>query len=129
MECDKRSPSVGCGKLLSVVEEEGIRSPVGREDRNRVSLLRARPDRLATITSVLWGKNALLLGQVIVALGPPIVGAALQLHQFLRWLVGPLLWRVEARPVLSQLVAAVLGSKELTRGVDCDAYRVAIPSN
>jgi hypothetical protein len=80
VEYDKRSSLVGRRELLAVVEEEGIRCPVGREDCNRASLLRAQTDGLAAIAPVLWSKNELLLGQVIVALGPPIGGATLQLY-------------------------------------------------
>src|SRR5207302_831987 len=50
--------------------------------------------------------------------GPPIVGAALEPHQLLRRQVGALLGLVEGRPVLRELVPAVLGR------IDADAHRI-----
>src|SRR6266403_3966050 len=66
------------------------------------------------------GKHELLLAQIEVAVRPAIVGAALELNELLRRLIGALLRRVEARPVFPQLIAAMLGRKDPPRGVECN---------
>src|SRR5437660_11302376 len=118
VECDERTLVVAVRELMAVVEDEVVGRPVRGEDREGAAPLRTRPDGLPAVAAVFRGEHQLTLGPVEVALRPPIVGAALHPHQLFRRLVGTLLWPVKARPVLAQLVPAVL------RRVDPDARRV-----
>src|SRR5260370_27893137 len=88
------------------------------------ALVGAQPDGFA-VAAVFGGKHELLLAQIEVAVRPAIVGAALELHELLRRLIGALLRRVEARPVFPQLIAAMLGRKDPPRGVECNSFPVA----
>src|SRR6202012_4657196 len=83
------------------------------------------PDGFPSTSSVFRGKDQLLLSQIEVAIGPAVVGTALQLHQLLRRLIGAIFGCVELRPVLAQLVATVHGRKHSARGVECEALAVA----
>src|SRR5438067_2307991 len=86
--------------------------------------------RVAAIAPVLGRQDQLLLRVVEVAFGPPKVGAALDSDQLLRRQTGALLGFVECRPVLRELVAAVLGCIDAhARRVDGDAARVAEPGD
>src|SRR6267378_2192039 len=118
VECDESTSAVALRELAAVVEREVIRGPVAGEDRDRVSLLRTDPDGLSAIAPVLGRQHQLLLRVVEVAFGPPIVGATLEPHELLRRKIRPLLGLVECRPVLRELVPAVLGR------IDADARRV-----
>src|SRR3984893_5646814 len=111
MEGDECTTLVGRRELTSVVQQEVVGSPMAGEDRDRGALVGTTPDRLSAVAAVLRGKDELLLGQVEVAIRPAVVGIALPPHQLLRRLVGALLRRIKARPVLAQLVAAVHGRK------------------
>src|ERR1700680_4097812 len=106
MEGDECTAPVGSGKLICIVEQEVVGCPMRRKGRDRGSFFGTKPGRLSAVAAVLGSEDELLLAQVEVAIRPAVVGAALQLHQLLRRLLGALLRRVEARPVLSQLVAA-----------------------
>src|SRR5450432_2272280 len=113
------------GELRPVVERERVRRPVRREVRDRLELLVAVTDRLPAIAVVLGREHQLLLRGVEVALRPPVVAALHDLEQLLRRKIGALLRRVEPRPVVAELVAAVLRGVELPRGVERDADGVA----
>jgi hypothetical protein len=77
------------------------------EDRDSGSLVSTRPHRRRAVASVLGSKDQLPLGQVEVALRSAVIGAPLQLHQILGWLIGALFLRVKTRPVLSSAPAAL----------------------
>ena len=93
--------------------------------RDRRSLIGTQPDRFAAVATVFRGQDKLVLAQIEVTIRPAVVGAALELHQFLRRLIGALLRCIEVQPVFPQLVAAVLGRKDPARGVECDPFPVA----
>src|SRR5262249_38809146 len=101
--------------------------PMSWEGRDRCFLVGAQPNRFAAVATVFRGKDKLVLPQIKVTIRPAVVGAALELHQLLRRLIGAKLWRIEVRPVFPQLVAAVLGRKCPARGVECDPFPVAQP--
>ena len=82
-------------------------------------------DRLSAVAAVLRSEDELLPGQVEIAVGPPVVSAALELHQLLCRLVRALLGRIELRPVLPELVTTVLSRKDPTGGVERNALSVA----
>ncbi len=130
MECDEGTAAVARRELTPVVEGQVIGRPVAGEDRDRSSLLRTDADGLSAITPVLGRQDQLALRVVEVAFGPPIVGAALDAHQLLRRQIGALLGLVECRPVLRELVAAVLRRIDAHPGrIDRDAARVAEPGD
>src|SRR5262245_24736122 len=97
------------------------------EGRDRCFLVGAQPNRFAAVATVFRGKDKLVLPQIKVTIRPAVVGAALELHQLLRRLIGAKLWRIEVRPVFPQLVAAVMDRKYPARGVECDPFPVAQP--
>src|SRR5664279_4275193 len=125
MKRDEGAALVLRGELRPVVERERVRRPVRREIHDRLDLLVAIADRLAAIAAVLGREHQLLLRGVEVALWPPVVAALHDPEQLLRRKIRALLWRVEPRPVVAELVAPVLRGVELPRCVERDADGVA----
>jgi hypothetical protein len=62
---------------------------------------------------------------VVIALGPAIVGAGNELDQFLGRQFRALRRRVEARPVLKELIATVLGREQTAGVVEGEALTIA----
>jgi hypothetical protein len=123
------APAIGRRELIPAVKQEVIGRPMTGKRRDRGVLVGAIPDGLSAIAAVFRGKNQFFLGQIEVAIGSAIVGTALQLHQFLRWLIGAVCECVEVRPVLAQLVATVHGRKHSPCGIEYDAFAVAQAGN
>ena len=98
---------------------------MGGERRDRRLRLVALADRLAAVAAVLGRQHELLLLAVVVALRPAVPGALLEIEHLLGREVKTLLGGVELRPVLVQLVAAVLRHVQTTGGVEVEALAVA----
>src|SRR5580692_4354749 len=112
---------------MSVVERKIVRGPVCRKKRDRSSLPRARPDRLAAVTAIFRSQHELLLDPVEIAIRPAVVRALLQSQQLFGGEIGALLRPVEFRPILRQLIPAMLGYINSTGGVECEALAIADP--
>src|SRR5208283_1629082 len=116
---DECASPIGIRKLMPIVECKIVGSPVRREKRDRASLLRARPDRLAAVATIFRSQHQLLLDSVEIALRPAVVGALLQSQQLFGWEIGALLRPVKFRPILGQLITAMLGDIKAARSVEC----------
>src|SRR2546429_897236 len=127
MEGDESTSLVGSRELTSVIKQEVVGRPVAGKGRDGCTFIGTQPNRFAAVAAVFWRKDKLLLGEIKITIRPAVIGAALELHQLLRRLLGALLRRIEVRPVFPQLVAAVLGGKYPARGVECDPFPVAQP--
>src|SRR5208282_2131467 len=66
---------------------------------------------------------------VEIALRPAIVGTLLQAHQFFRGKIWALLRPIELWPILRQLIAAVHGGIDFSRGAERETLAVAEPRN
>src|ERR1700720_3431301 len=113
---------------MSIVERKSVWGPVCREKRYRASLPRAWPNSLAAVTAIFRSQHKLLLDPVEIALRPAVVGALLQSQQLFGGEIGALLRPVEFRPILRQLIPAMLGYINSTGGVECEALAIADPS-
>jgi len=82
---------------MPIVECKIVGSPVRREKRDRALLLRARPDRLAAVTTIFRSQHQLLLDPIEIALRPAVVGALLQSQQLFGGEIGALLRPVKFR--------------------------------
>src|ERR1700748_2158517 len=109
MERDKRAAAIGRRELIPAVKQQIIGRPMSGKCRDRGALVGTLSDGFSAIAAVFRGEDQLLLSQIEVAIGPAVVGTALQLHQLLRWLIGAIFGCVEFWPVLAQLVATVHG--------------------
>ena len=127
MEGNERAAAVRRRELLPVVDGEVVGRPVRGKRSDGRSLAGARPDRLAAVAAIFRRQNELLLAQIEVAIRPAKVGAAFQLDELFRWLVGALLGGVDRAPVLAQLIPSVLGREYPAGGIECDAFAVAQP--
>src|SRR5260221_7114973 len=127
MEGDECTSPIGSRELTSVIKQEVVGRPMAGKGRDGCALTGTQPNRFAAVATVFRGKDQLVLGEIKITIRPAVIGAALELHQLLRRLLGALLGRVEVRPVFPQLVAAVLGGKYPARGVECDPFPVAQP--
>src|SRR5262245_7876892 len=127
MESDECTTLVGSRELTSVIKQQVVGRPMSGEGRDGCTLIGTQPNRFAAIATVFRGKDKLVLGEIKITIRPAVIGAALELDQLLRRLLGALLGRIEVRPVFPQLVAAVLGGKYPARGIECDPFRVAQP--
>ena len=119
---------------LARLHDQDARPLLGSGERcHQTGTSRSDDDDVHLVRDALLGHRPDGAGELAGCAGhvPPVVKCLLLVgrYQFAGASLAGMLWRVEARPVLSQLVAAVLGGKEFTRGVDCDAYRVANPGN
>src|SRR5215831_15594239 len=125
MEGDECASLVGSRELTSVIKQEIVGRPMSGKGRDRCALVRTEPDRFPAVAAVFRGKDQLVLSEIKITIRPAVIGAALELHQLLRRLLGALLGRIEVWPVFPQLVAAVLGRKDPAGGVECDPFPVA----
>src|SRR5260370_23566653 len=127
MEGDECTTLVGSRELTSVIKQEVVGRPMAGKGRDGCTLIGTQPNRFAAIAAVFRRKDQLVLGEIKITIRPAVIGAALELHQLLRRLLGALLGRIEVRPVFPQLVAAVLGGKYPARGVECYPFPVSQP--
>src|SRR5437868_15120191 len=118
MEGDECTSPVRGRELIPIIKQQVIGRPMPWKGRDRRSLFSTCADSFSAVAPVFRGKDKLLLAQIKVTIRPPVIGAALELHQLLRRLVGTMLRLIELWPVFPQLVAAVLGRKYPTRGVE-----------
>ena len=96
------------------------------ERRDRRLLAGADADLFA-VAAIFRRQHELVLQLIVVAFRPAVIGALLQQHDFLGRQLRALP-RVEvARPVLRELIAAVLGDEETPGGVEREAFAVAQP--
>src|SRR5438552_9033526 len=129
MERDERAALVGRRKLMSGIKQQVVWRPMTWKRRDRSALVGTQTNRFPAVTAVFWSKHKLTLAQIKVAIRPAVVGTALDPHQLLRRLIGTLLRRIEVRPVLPQLVAAMLGRKHPAHGIERDPLPVAQPGD
>src|ERR1700733_1494622 len=109
VERDEGAAAIAGRERRPVIDSQVVGGPVPWEGGDRRLPLRADPDRLAAIAAVFRRKHQLILFLVIIALGPAIVGAGDELNQFLGRQIRALRRRIEARPILKELIATVLG--------------------
>ena len=81
---------------------------MGGEEGNGSLLLGAHPNRLAAVAAIFGGEHQLLLDIVEIAFRPAEIVALLDLQKLLGRQVRALILVVELRPVLVELVAALL---------------------
>src|SRR5439155_24813066 len=112
VERNEGAAAVALGELRARVEDEPVRRPVRRERDGRLLLLRAGSDASA-VAAVLGSEHEVAELDVVVAVRPSEVVALVDGKELLRWLLGALLQAVEFRPVLAELVAAVLRRPQL----------------
>src|SRR5437879_12709585 len=107
-----RPAAIALRKLGPRVERQAVGRPVSRERHGRLLLLGAPPDLLA-VAAVFRRQHEMAELQVMIAVRPAEVVALVDLEQLLRRLLGILRVVEEFRPILSQLVAAVLRAPPL----------------
>src|SRR5690242_905627 len=95
------------------------------EERDRRRLVGADADLLAAVAAVFGSEHELVLILVEVALRPAVIAALLDGDDLLGRQIRALLHRVELRPVLRELIAAVLGRVKLAGGIEREAFAVA----
>ncbi len=95
----------------------------GKESDGRF-FLSADADGLA-VAAIFWGENELLLKAVEIAFGPTEIGAFREFDHFFRRQLMALLRRIEMRPVLIELIAAVLRIEETPRCIEGKALAIA----
>src|SRR6185312_8123554 len=125
VEGEEGAIAVACWELLSVVERQVVGCPVSREGGGRSELVRAQSDLLA-VAAVFGREQELPLHFVVVAVGPAVVAAVHDVHELLGWQIGALRRGVQLRPVLAELVPAVLRRVELmVRGIEREPFSIA----
>ncbi len=82
-------------------------------------------DGLATVAAVFRRQNVFLLIAVEIAIGPAVIAALMKLDHDFRRQFRALSGRIETRPVLVELIAAMLGYKDAAGVVEIDALGVA----
>src|SRR6516162_5002323 len=102
MEGNESTALIGLWELRGFVDLQIVRRPVSGKRRDRRFVLIAVADFLTSVAAIFRGEHELLLCAVV------------EDHDFLRRKLPALLRGVELRPVLMQLVAAVLGDIEAT---------------
>src|SRR5260370_14481893 len=127
MEGDECTYPIRSRELTSVIKQEVVGRPMAGKGRDGCTLIGTQPNRFAAVAAIFRGKDKLVLGEIKITIRPAVIGAALELDQLLRRLLGALLGCIEVRPVFPQLVAAVLGGKDPARGVECDPFPAAQP--
>src|SRR5579871_3950409 len=127
VECDECASAVRVRKLPAAVDQEIVGRPVCRKPRNGATLVLTGPDSLAAITAVLGGKDQLLLIAIEIALRPTVIGAVLKLQQFFSGLICSLLRPIQFRPVLRELIPAMLHDIQPARLIECEPLTVADP--
>ena len=125
VESDEKAVAVGGWKLLLVIEDHSVGSPVCGEGCGRAGLGGANA-RLVAIAAVFRGENQALEVRVVVALGPAVVAAFLEEHDFFRGQRGFLFGFVDLGPVGMELVASVLRDVDaVVCLINAEAFSVA----
>ncbi len=91
---------------------------------NRRLFIRANAN-LGSVASILGRQHIFLLRSVEVALGPAVVAALFDLHHDLGREFSALLRRVEVRPVLRELIPAVLRREQSSGTVEREPFAIA----
>ncbi len=125
VESDERAVAIGLGKLGAVIDQQVVRRPMAGECRNRSKLLGADSNRLAAVSAILGRQHQLFLILVVIAFGPAVIAAFAKLHNLFGRQVDALLHGIELGPVLRELVAPVLGRKQMARGVERKSFAIA----
>src|SRR5690348_3739956 len=125
MEGDEDAATVWRRKLLSGIERQVVGRPVRRERGEGVELACADAD-LPAVAAVFRCEHELAVNAIVVAKRPTVIAAPNDVHHLLRGQIRTLLRSEELRPVLSELIAALLGRVDIvTGGIHGDAVRVA----
>jgi hypothetical protein len=100
---------------------------MGREGGDRGLLLGADADFAAAVAAIFRCQHACLPQAVEITFRPAVITALPQQHEFLGRQLGAFGRFVESRPVLEQLVAAVLGGEEPAGRIEGEALAIAQP--
>src|SRR4029077_750435 len=126
VESDKSAALITGGERLARIDQKIVRRPMTGKGCNRRLLAGADADLFA-VAAIFRRQHELVLQLIVVAFRPAVVGALLQQHDLLGRQLRALP-RVEvARPVLRELIAAVLRGEETSGGVEREAFAVAQP--
>jgi hypothetical protein len=124
MERDQGAAAIGRRETRPVIDSQIVGGPVPREGGDRRPPLRANANRLA-IAAIFRREHQLVLLLVKVALGPAIVGAGEEPDQLLGRQFRALLGIVEARPILKELIATMLGREQSAGVVEGEALAIS----
>ena len=97
---------------------------MARECRDRRLLAGAHADLFA-VAAIFRGQHELILQLIVVAFRPAVIGALLQQHDFLGRQLRALTRIEVARPILRELIAAVLRDEETPGGVEGETFAIA----
>src|SRR3984957_20543470 len=114
-------------EFLPVVAHHSVRCPMRWKCSDRAYLVRVDAHRFATIATVVLSKHELLLHAVVVAPGPALISAESQHQQFFSWQRSLLFGLVKSGPVRMELIAAMLGHKQVPVRIEGKALCVANP--
>src|SRR6202167_1988909 len=98
-----------------------------REEGHGCGTRRAQTHALPAIATVLGPEYQLVLLAIKIALGPPVVLALFQSYYLLGGLFRSGRGWVILRPVLIELIAAMLCHEEPAFGIECHSFAVAYP--
>ena len=125
VESDEEAIAIGGWKLLLVIEDHGVGSPVCGKGCDRAGLGGADAG-LVAIAAVFRGEDEALEVGVVVALGPAVVAAVLKEHNFFRGKRGFLFGFVDLGPIGVELVASMLCDVDaVVCLIDAEAFSVA----
>src|SRR5208283_3185389 len=106
-------------------DQQIVGSPVCREKCDRRGPRRADPDLLTTVAAVFRPKDQLFLIPIEIAFRPTVVVALFESDDFFGREIRPALRFVVLRPVLRELIPAMLCDEQPSVGVDRKAFAVA----
>src|SRR5947209_4532860 len=118
MKRDECSAPVSGRKLVSRIEDHSVGRPVSRKSHERLHLLPALSDGL-TVSSVLRREHKAFAIDVVVAIRPAVIAAAIDSDELFSGVLGAFLGGEEIRPIVVKLIATV------HRGVKVSIERVA----
>jgi hypothetical protein len=87
------------------IDHQIVRRPMRGKCGDRRCFLRTDADLFAAVASIFWRQHELVLKPVEITFRPAIVGAALQLDDFLSRLPRAFVCRIKVREILRELVA------------------------
>ena len=125
MKGDERTATIARREFGPEIDRQIVGGPMARECRHGCAAFGTEAHGLAAVAAVFGRKHELVLMLVEIAFRPAVVGAGRKFDQLLRRQFGTLLGRVEGRPVLEQLVAPVLCSKQAAGRIEGEAFAVA----
>src|SRR5262249_32271405 len=111
-------------KRLAGIDQKIVRRPMAGQSRDRRLLTGADADFFA-VAAIFRRQHELALYLIIITFGPAVVGAFLQQHDLLRRQLRALAGVKVARPILRELIAAVLGDEQAPGGIEGKAFAVA----